>query len=175
MNATNASALRTNPTSGEAIHLREFVFGPRPHRTLCRVIVWCALSLFFFHQLLVPIEIIGYSMTPTYQNGSLNLVNRLSYTRKHPPHRGDVVAVRAEGELLLKRIVALPGETVAIEGGAVLVNGQRLADEFSDREIPWEMGAIPLGGDEYFVIGDNRSASVFCKVGKRDILGKIVF
>ena len=64
----------------DTTELRHFIFGPRPHRTLCRVILWSILTVAFFHNLLVPIEIIGSSMSPTYQNGSLNLVNRLSYT-----------------------------------------------------------------------------------------------
>jgi signal peptidase I len=155
--------------------LRNFVFGPRPHRTLLRVLIWCVLTVTFFHQLLVPIQIIGSSMSPTYRNGSLNLVNRMSYTKKHSPHRRDVIALKADGELLLKRIVALPGETVAISNGALLVNGFPLADQFSMKFIPWEMEPLSLSQNEYFVIGDNRATSVFCKVAKEDILGKIIF
>src|SRR5688500_5616849 len=111
----------------ETAELRQFVFGPRPQRTLFRVVVWSILSIAFFHHLLVPIQIIGSSMSPTYSNGSLNLVNRWSYAGR-VPNRGDVIAVRAEGELLLKRIVALPGETVAIVSGEIEVNDQPLSD-----------------------------------------------
>jgi signal peptidase I len=158
----------------DTTQLREFVFGRRPHRTLCRVILWAVLTLAFFHNLLVPIQIIGSSMYPTYRNGSLNLVNRLSYS-KRPPGRGDVIALRAEGELLLKRIVAVPGETVSIRRGRLLVNDKPLLDEFSFKKIPWEMDPVNLDRNEYFVIGDNRAATVFCKVPKNDILGKTVF
>lgn len=154
--------------------LRQFVFGPRPGRTLCRVALWSVLAVAFFHHLLVPIQIIGSSMSPTYKNGSLNLVNRWSYAKKQPS-RGDVVALNADGELLLKRIVALPGETVAILNGKIHVNERPLADAFSRESVPWEMDPVALGPDEYFVIGDNRSASIFCKVCKQDILGKTVF
>jgi signal peptidase I len=159
----------------DSAQIRNFVFGPRPHRTLCRVLIWCVLTVTFFHQLLVPIQIIGSSMAPTYRNGSLNLVNRMSYTKKRAPLRGDVIALKVDGELLLKRIVALPGETVEIMNGAILINGQRLADEFSRKSVPWEMEPVSLQPNEYFVIGDNRSASVFCKVDKIDILGKTIF
>ena len=113
-------------------------------------------------------------MSPTYQNGSLNLVNRLSYS-KRPPHRGDVVALRADGELLLKRIVALPGESVGIHNGLIQIDGRALSDQFSIEKIPWEMTPVRLGGDEFFVIGDNRAASIFCRVHKNHILGKTVF
>jgi signal peptidase I len=175
MGAIKAGAVSVPQIQVDTSQLRQFVFGPRPHRTLCRVLIWSVLTITFFHHLLVPIQIIGSSMNPTYSNGSLNLINRLSYTKKHAPHRGDVVALNAEGELLLKRIVGLPGEVVAIQGGSLKINGRSLADEFSLSPIPWEMDPIQLGDGEYFVIGDNRAASVFCKVAKRDILGKIIF
>jgi signal peptidase I len=113
-------------------------------------------------------------MSPTYSNCSLNQVNRWSYAGR-TPHRGDVIAVRAEGELLLKRIVALPGETVAIVRGEIEVDDQVLSDQFSTLKVPWEMDPIRLGANEFFVIGDNRPASVFCKVRKDDILGKTLF
>jgi signal peptidase I len=169
------SGITTTPTfEAEAAEIRQFVFGVRPHRTLFRVVLWAILSLAFFHHLLVPIQIIGSSMSPTYSNGSLNLVNRWSYAGR-TPHRGDVIAVRAEGELLLKRIVALPGETVAIVRGEIEVDDQVLSDQFSTLKVPWEMDPIRLGANEFFVIGDNRPASVFCKVRKDDILGKTLF
>ena len=57
----------------------------------------------------------------------------------------------------------------------IQVNGAALSDEFSTLKIPWEMDPIRLGVNEFFVIGDNRPASVFCKVRKDDILGKTVF
>ena len=158
----------------DGTELRQFVFGVRPQRTLLRVVLWSVLSLAFFHHLLVPIQIIGSSMSPTYSNGSLNLVNRWSYAGRMP-HRGDVIAVRAEGELLLKRIVAVPGESVAIVNGEIEVDGQPLSDEFSTLKVPWEMEPVRLGINEFFVIGDNRPASVFCKVRKDDILGKTIF
>jgi signal peptidase I len=174
MGAVKAGAASLPQIEFESFRCRDFIFGPRPHHTLVRVLVWSVLTLTFFHHLLVPIQIIGSSMSPTYHSGSLNLINRWSYS-KHPPTRGDVIALRADDELLLKRIVALPGETIAILNGALEVNGVALSDQFSARKIPWEMDPIRLHANEYFVIGDNRSASVFCKVEKDDILGKVVF
>src|SRR5687768_12448521 len=102
--------------------LRQFVFGSRPQRTLLRVLVWSVLSVAFFHHLLVPIQIIGSSMSPTYSNGSLNLVNRWSYAGRMP-HRGDVIAVRAEGELLMKGVMAVGGSLAVMEGGVVVDEG----------------------------------------------------
>lgn len=174
MGAVKAGTATVPQFEVDTSEVRQFVFGARPQRTLVRVLVWSILSIAFFQQLLVPIQIIGSSMSPTYSNGSLNLVNRWSYAGRMP-HRGDVIAVRAEGELLLKRIIAVPGESVSIVDGEIEVNGAPLSDEFSRLKIPWEMDPLYLGANEFFVIGDNRSASVFCKVRKTDILGKTVF
>lgn len=174
MGATKVGAAVIPAIEIDTTQFRQFVFGPRPKRTLCRVALWSVLTITFFHHLLLPIQIIGSSMSPTYRNGSLNLVNRWSYAKK-PPTRGDVIALTADGELLLKRIVGLPGEMVAIANGRIYVDERPLADKFSYDKIPWEMDAIVLAENEYFVIGDNRAASIFCKVGKQDILGKTVF
>lgn len=153
---------------------RQFCFGTNPVKTFKRVIIWCLASILFFNNCLVPIQIVGSSMAPTYRSGSLNFVNKLSYAA-HPPLKGDVIALEAEGELLLKRIVAVPGEKVAIHAGKVHVNGVSLDDAFADNNIPWEMAPVLLGTNEFFVIGDNRAASIFCKVHRSQILGKIIF
>ena len=50
-------------------------------------------------------------MSPTYSSGSMNFINKLAYVR-HAPERGDIIALATTDELLLKRIVALPGEQV---------------------------------------------------------------
>jgi len=155
-------------------HWREFVFGVKPERTLIRVLIWSVLTICFFHKLLMPIQIIGSSMNPTYQNGALNFVNRWSYA-KGAPHRGDVIALKMDDEMLLKRIIALPGETISIQEGQIQIDHHPLRDAFSKGRIPWEMDEVFLGPNEYFVIGDNRAASVFCRVKKEQILGKTVF
>ena len=81
----------------------------------------------------------------------------------------------------IKRIIGLPGETVRIRGGCVYINGEQLQEDYGEDYIqePGLAGRdIVLGADEYFVLGDNRNASVDSRtdgVGliKRDeILGK---
>ncbi len=153
---------------------RKLVFGVNPNRTLVRVLVWYIGAIIFFHHFLLPVKIVGWSMSPTYTNGSMNLVNKLSYTHGSP-HRGDVIALSTEGELLLKRIVAMPGETVSISGGVVVINGNPIADKFAQWKVPAELSPTHLGRDEFFVIGDNRSNTVFGKISKNQILGKILF
>jgi signal peptidase I len=165
----------TSPAeTSEPINWHRLVFGPNPTRTLRRVLIWTTCTLVLFHYLLLPIKVIGASMTPTYRDGAVNLVNRLAYTRK-APKRGDVVVLHDGEDLILKRIIALPGEKVSLERGRIRINGIPLHDQFSMELIAADSDAYTLGPDEYFVIGDNRGSSIFGKFPKHAILGKIVF
>jgi signal peptidase I len=159
---------------------RRLVFGANPRRTAIRILVLGALSFLIFGWVLTPIRVRGISMDPTYQDGALNLVNRAVY-RFRAPARGDIVAIRLAGPsvLYVKRIVALPGERVAIVSGVVEVNGQPLAEPYVKQRRPWDVAEVTVGPREYFVIGDNRGMRVgdhdFGRVDVRRILGTLVF
>ncbi len=106
-----------------------------------------------------PIRVKGISMEPTFKDGAVLAVNRWSY-RKAPPQRGDVVAIRFTGEsiMLLKRIIALPGETVRIEKGIIMIDGSELEEPYTEANPDWNVANdIKLEIGEYLVIGDNRS------------------
>jgi len=103
----------------------------------------------------------GQSMEPSLHNSERVIVEKITYRLFHGPRRGDIVVLRdpAGDTLLIKRVVALPGETVAVRGGQVFVDGEPL-------EEPW---AYRQGGPDYpptevpplhvFVLGDNRPHS----------------
>jgi len=100
-------------------------------------------------------------MKPNLTYNQRVIVEKITYSFIHGPRRGDVVIVDMPGEkgLLVKRTVALPGETVAVRNGQVYLNSHPL-------EEPW---AIRQGGPDYpptrvpphhvFVLGDNRKES----------------
>ena len=157
-----------------SVEWRHKFFGIHPKRTLARVICWWVFCSIAFQHCVLPVKIVGSSMAPTYSNGSLNIINRLSY-RAGIPSRGDVIALHSEGEVLLKRIIAIPGETVAISHGIIYVNDRPVADAFSGERVPWEVEKTKLRADEYFVIGDNRETSVFGAVARSQIIGKTLF
>ena len=138
--------------------MRALLYGRNPKRTLIRVVILVAVFCVAFGFVLLPIRITGISMLPTYPNGSLNLVNRLAYFR-HEPQRGDVVSIRLTGPhvLFMKRIIALPGETVAFENGRVFINGKILAEPYEKFSCDWTRPPVTLAADEYFFVGDNRS------------------
>jgi signal peptidase I len=103
--------------------VRTVIIGRNPKVTLIRVAVLIVTCTVLFKYVLLPVRVNGPSMLPTYRENSVNFVNRLAY-RNSDPKRGDVVAVRYSGAsmMLMKRVVALPGETIEFVNGRVLID-----------------------------------------------------
>ena len=113
--------------------------------------VWCAIFPLCYVR--------GPSMSPTVSNGEMLLSSRIFNTIE----RFDIVTIRMpDGQLLIKRIIGLPGETVRISGGHVYINGEKLDDVVSCETLYRGIAIEPivLGKDEYFVLGDNRGNSM---------------
>jgi signal peptidase I len=138
--------------------LRVITIGRNPKRTLIRIAVLIVASVVVFRYVLLPVRVTGISMEPTYHDRSINFINRLAYLR-HPPERGDVVGIRFSGihDMLMKRIVGLPGETVSFSGGHVWINGVRQEEPYLVKYSDWAFPVGTLGPDEFYVVGDNRS------------------
>lgn len=159
--------------------MRALLIGRNPKFTLIRIAVVVGMSCLVFGFILFPIRVTGISMLPTYPNGSLNLVNRLAYLW-HEPRRGDVVSIRLTGPhvLFMKRIIGLPGETVAFVDGRVLINGKILSEPYEKYSCDWSRPPVTLAADEYFFVGDNRSMAQedhTFGIQKRDhIAGKVL-
>ena len=96
-------------------------------------------------------------MAPTLRQGDYVLVDLA-----RAPQRGDIVVVATDGGRFVKRVVGLPGERVQFTEGMLLVDGDRLVEPYL-RGLPPYLGLqdaeFSLAGDEYFVMGDNRSHS----------------
>jgi signal peptidase I len=159
--------------------LRIVVIGRNPKATLVRVAILIVTSFVVFKYILLPIRVEGISMLPTYRDHSVNFVNRLAYFR-HEPQRGDVISIRLAGlhRMFLKRIIGLPGETVAFEKGRVLIDGEVLDEPYEKSPCDWNYPPVKLGPDEYFAVGDNRTMPwqmhKMGRVGRDHIVGKAV-
>lgn len=159
---------------------RRVVFGSHPRRTAVRVLVLASLSFVIFKWILIPIRAEGISMEPTYQSGSLNLVNRLAY-RYRKPERGDIIAIKLAGPhvVYVKRIIGLPGEHFAITRGQVYIDGTPLNEPYVKNRRGWDVPEVRLTSREYFVIGDNRGMRAadhdFGRVDVSRILGRVIF
>jgi signal peptidase I len=123
-----------------------------------RIAVLVAASVLVSKFVLLPIRVQGVSMEPTYKDRRVNFVNRLAYLF-HEPRRGDIVAVRTSDEhiMYLKRIVGLPGETVAFHDHHAVINGHPLDEPYLKEPADWERPPEQVGPDEYYVVGDNRT------------------
>lgn len=131
------------------------------------------------------VDFYGNSMNPTFVEGDVLLVEKLS-VRFTDIRRFDVVVFRylyQDDQYYIKRVVGLPGETIQIMDGAVWLDGSPLEDEYGTVPIEDPGRAsepILLGENEYFVLGDNRNDSSdsrdsdIANVSKSQMIGKVV-
>ncbi|MBN1137349.1 MAG: signal peptidase I [Anaerolineae bacterium] len=104
----------------------------------------------------------GQSMEPNLHTDQRLVVEKVSY-RFHGPRRGDVVVIRVPSqgeELLIKRVIGLPGETVEILNGQVYIDGQLLDEPYTDGSTrQGRIGRVVVPALHVFVMGDNRDHS----------------
>lgn len=112
-----------------------------------------------------PFIVSGSSMFPTFKDNQYLIVDQVTYKFENPK-RGDVIVFRYPldtSKFFIKRIIGLPNERVTIEQGHVSVTNVKGEEEELDEPYIESMSqdsmSIQLKGDEYFVLGDNRTAS----------------
>ncbi len=128
------------------------------------VLVFGFVRPFVLEAFRIPSE----SMVPTLQVGDRVFVNKFIY-RFAEPERGDIVvfeSVNGGEEDLIKRIVAGPGDSVAVRGGVLSVNEEPQNEPYLNREIADDSFFSPtrLSEGEVFVMGDNRANSADSRV-----------
>ncbi|MFN2108380.1 MAG: signal peptidase I [Anaerolineae bacterium] len=121
------------------------------------LVIAIAINLF----LAQATQVLGQSMEPNLHTSQRLVVEKVSY-HFHGPRRGDIVVIdlpEAGPELLIKRVVGLPGDTISSQRGQVFINGEPLDEPYisspGGRDIP-EQVVPPL---HVFVMGDNRQFS----------------
>lgn len=159
--------------------LRRFLLPEVNRFFLLRVAAVIAAAFLIFTQVLLPLRIEGQSMEPTYGNG-FNLCWRGRYLFTSP-QRGDVVVIRLAGRrvLLLKRIVALAGDTVAFARGVLLVNGQPVTEPYVRFRSDWDLAPRTVAPGKVYVVGDNRGVPMprhhFGQVDQQRIVGGLLW
>lgn len=127
----------------------------------------------------------GMSMEPTLHNGEYILVNKAAFLF-HAPERGDVIVFEYPKDPqvdYIKRIIAIPGDTISVEGTRVIVDGVSLNEPYINPNddfnpfSPIENRVVPTG--DYFVMGDNRGNSSDSRqwgfVPQQNIIGQAAF
>lgn len=159
--------------------IRRFVIGIAQIAAAVLLAFFCA---FFFGQ---RVTIAENSMETTLYSGDKVLMNTLIY-KISGPKRGDVIAFRAgeneEQSLIIKRVIGLPGETIQIQDGQIIIDGQTYIENgsFSKINNPGiAENPVTLEDGEYFVLGDNRNDSEDSRhldigpVDEKQIAGKL--
>ncbi len=133
---------------------------------------------------LQPYRVYMTSMVPALEPGDV-VIGLKSAIVGDDIKRGDIVIVGgafSNGELYVKRVIGLPGETISINDGEVYINGQKLKEPWLPSDGGFsssgELSEVKLEENQYFVLGDNRFASrdsrSFGPVTKQDIKAKVV-
>jgi signal peptidase I len=144
----------------------------RRHRAVLdwAVVIVIALLVAFLVRTFVLAHFVvdGTSMFSTLHDDDRVFVNKLSY-RLHDPNRGDVVVLHQDSGAserdLIKRVIALPGETIEVQSCQVVIDGQPLEEPYLDPEAltPGNCGGdlapVLVPDDHVFVMGDNRGGS----------------
>ncbi len=119
------------------------------------VLIALLIRAFFLEVVIVD----GESMYPTLKHGERLAVNKLT-SLLGDPERGDIVVFRHHsGGNYVKRVIALGGDAVRIEGGALRVSGLPLEEDYLFLGEMNDFGPISVPGDHAFLLGDNRPVS----------------
>jgi signal peptidase I len=126
----------------------------------------------------------GTSMLPAIHDGEILSVKKFSSEGEIDVRRGDIIQFlypQDTSKFYIKRLIALPNETVEIHEGKVIVDGKELAEPYVDPKRNMAKSSEPpikVGEDAYYVLGDNRDASSDSRswglVPKKNILAKIL-
>src|SRR5262245_29870413 len=137
----------------------------------------CILMVMLWRHHFQFILVLGPSMIPTFSTGDLLLVNKQAY-RDHSIARGDIVVAKYNRELIIKRVIGLPGETVELRSGTLYIDSRPVVETYQPSRGSLSIGEGKLSVDRFALLGDNRklaqSALVHAIVSPEEIIGKVV-
>ncbi len=176
--ATTPGPVVYEPASGPARPAGDGWFKAMLRDVMGTIVPAIIIALLIHVFLAQATRVYGQSMEPNLHTNERLVIEKLSY-RFHGPRRGDVVVIHDPGgspELLIKRVVGLPGERVTVADGRVFIDGVPLDEPYLDQDTlgggrSWVVPPLTV-----FVMGDNRSASrdsrTFGPVSLDQIIGR---
>lgn len=176
----NKNQIPSSPSATKAIG--SFIFD------LIKILVVALIIIIPFRMFIAePFVVSGSSMLPNFHDRDYLIIDRLSY-HTASPQRGDVIVLKYPkdtSQFFIKRIIGLPGETVSFNQGHVIVTNDQHPDGWvlDEPYLPIQTetfgspAPVHLGSGEYFVLGDNRTASSDSRVWgilpADDIVGRV--
>ena len=125
-------------------------------------VVLIAVGVFLLLRVTVQsFVVVGSSMEPNLEDGQRLLVNKVVYHLRDP-HRGEIIVFQQPTGMnadLIKRVIAIPGDTIEIKDGAVYLNGSAIDEPYIAAAPSYTMAKKKIPEGEYFVLGDNRNNS----------------
>lgn len=127
------------------------------------------------------------SMVPTLEVGDRLVIEKVAY-RFRPPERGEIVVFSPppvlrefgfeQDQAFIKRVIGIPGNTLQVEDGVVLIDGQPLQEDYIAEPPDYELPLVKIPDDAYFVMGDNRNNSndshVWGYLPRENIIGRAI-
>ncbi len=132
------------------------------------VVISAAIIIPVRYFLIQPFYVKGASMEPNFYEHEYLIIDEISY-RFREPDRGEVVVFRYPhdpSQFFIKRVIGLPGETIEITDGNIIIyndeapNGQLIDEEYINHDRTEGKERMTLGAEEYYLLGDNRDASL---------------
>lgn len=179
-------------------------FPPNPEGNRAGTNVWNSLGLFVWDfgkvflialAIIIPVRfylfqpfiVTGQSMQPNFYQGEYLIIDELTY-RFSEPHRGEVVVIHSpadEKQFFIKRVIGLPGETVVIANGKVVVKNSQYPSGITlvEKYLPDNIATFgnitaTLPPGKFYVLGDNRIASsdsrFFGPIQRNEIVGRVL-
>jgi signal peptidase I len=149
------------------------------------VLISSAIIIPIRYFLIQPFYVKGASMEPNFYDHEYLIIDEISY-RFREPIRGEILVFkypRDPSQYFIKRLIGLPGETIEVSDGNVIIynkeypNGIILKEVYLKNKQTSGKDRITLGSDEYFVLGDNRDSSLdsrsFGALSDNEVIGRV--
>jgi signal peptidase I len=160
----------------ETIEETENEISQEPHSSRSQVLRWLLQALREVAETVIPAvvialvinlflaqatQVLGQSMEPNLHSTQRVVVEKVTYRLVHGPRRGDIVVIDLpeQTDMLIKRVVGLPGETIEVRDGKVYIDGEQLDESWAVRPGGANYGPETVPPLHVFVMGDNRGAS----------------